>query len=294
MQAYQKTTTRIQDLDVAYAERGTGRPVVYIHGAVTTLEEGFIALGDCLGGTHRLICIDRPGHGLSTRGPGTGSAWRQAQILHGLLQTLAVHRPVMVGHSFGAAVAMAYALQFPQNVDGVVALSPVSFPEPRLEHLLFAPRSVPVGGAWLGALSAPVDALLMPVLWRAMFLPQLMTAAFQDRFPFDEAGGVSQLRADGDDAAAMTLSLARSAMLYWTCRVPVEVLQGDRDIVANPLHGRMLAALLPHGRFHTLPGMGHMAHHFVPDRVVQAVETVQRRSADGGAGLPAVIEATAA
>lgn len=294
MQDFRTETTVVRGLDIVHAERGAGRPVVYVHGAVTTLEEGIIGLGEALSSRHRLICIDRPGHGGSDRGPGTGSAWRQAELLHALLEQLSVDRPVMVGHSFGAAVAMAYALQFPEALEGVVALAPVAFPEARLEHLLFAPRSFPVGGFWLGTLAVPVDAMLLPMMWRGMFLPQTMTDVFRDRFPFVQAGGIAQLRGDGDDAAAMTASLARSAMLYWSCKVPVEVLQGDRDIVANPLHGRMLAALLPHGRFQNLPGMGHMAHHFMPDRVVQAVEIIHHRSANTAAELRGRPEVSAA
>ena len=262
----------IEGVDIAYAEAGAGPPVVYIHGALTTLEEGMIGLSEALVRDHRLIAIDRPGHGESGGDAGSGSIWRQARLIRGALAQLDVERPVIIGHSFGGAVAMAYALDFPQEVTGVVALAPIAFPEPRAELLMFAPRATPIAGQWLTLLSGPADALLLPLLWNGMFLPHPMPDAFREGFPFDLASGRSQVRADGQDAAAMLDSLSRSVTRYAACRVPVRILHGDRDLVVNPaLHGRPLAALLPEGRFTSLSGHGHMAHHFVPEMVASGV-----------------------
>lgn len=273
MQHFQRSVTPVQGLDVAHATVGDGRPVVYIHGAVTTLEEGLVGLGETLGAGHRLICIDRPGHGFSGADATTGSAWRQAALIRECINSLGVERPVFVGHSFGGAVALAYALQFPEAVAGVVALAPIAFPEPRLEQLIFGARTLPIAGPWLGQMARPLDSVLLPLMWEGMFLPQAMTPAFRDSFPFALASRREQLVADGQDAALMAAGLSRSAMSYWRCRVPVEVIQGDRDIVVNPLvHGRPLAALLPRGRFRSLPGLGHMAHHFVPEVVLDAID----------------------
>ncbi len=275
MQQFTRRTLTVDGLELAYAETGDGPPVVYIHGALTTLEEGMIGLAATLGARCRLIAFDRPGHGESAGDATTGSALRQAELIRGALVQLGVERPVVVGHSFGGAVAMAMALEFPDEVAGVVALAPVAFPEPRPELMMFGPRAAPLGGIWLSLVSAPADALLLPVLWNTMFLPHRMPPAFREGFPFGLAAGRSQTRADGQDATAMLASLTRSAMRYPACRVPVHILQGDRDLVVNPfVHGRPLAAVLPRGRFTSLPGHGHMAHHIVPEVVVEAVEAM--------------------
>jgi pimeloyl-ACP methyl ester carboxylesterase len=128
-------------------------------------------------------------------------------------------------------------------------------------------------------MAAPTDAVLLPALWEGMFLPQRMTPAFRDGFPFDLASGRTQLQADGQEALAMISSLSRSAPLYASCQVPVHVLQGDRDVVVNPmLHGRLLAAMLPRGQFINLPGLGHMAHHFAPGVVADSVRALHQPS----------------
>lgn len=284
---YQRQSVQLDRLSLAYARIGAGRPVVYIHGALTTLEEGLVGLAETLAPNFEITAFDRPGHGESGRDAGSGSTWRQAELIHAAMGRLGLERPVVVGHSFGGAVAMALALQYPDSVSGAVLLAPIAFPEPRLEIALFGSRALPVTGDWLSLLAAPTDALLLPALWDGMFLPQRMTPAFRDGFPFDLASGRSQLQADGQDALAMVRSLGRSAALYASCQTRVRVIQGDQDLVVNPLvHGRPLAALLPRGAFTSLPGLGHMAHHFAPEAVSAAIDDLFEHAGDRPAPRP--------
>lgn len=273
MQHSARTTTVVDGVTLSAASVGAGPPVVYLHGALTTLEEGLLALGPILAPHHRLIAFDRPGHGASGTGPGAGSAWRQAALIRAAVVEMGVSRPVIVGHSFGGAVATAYALQFPDEIAGVVALAPIAFPEPRLEQMMFGLRAIPGGGGdWLNAIAAPWDGVAMPLLWDGMFLPQAMPENFRSEFPFALSLRPSQLRADGEEALAMGVDLARSASAYAFARVQLRVLQGDRDAVVNPLrHGRPLAFLWPDSAFVSLTGLGHMAHHFAPERVLEAI-----------------------
>lgn len=272
---HDRRTLDAQGVSIAYAQTGTGPPVVYIHGALTTLEEGFAGLGPTLAPRFEVTAFDRPGHGESGKDATTGSVWRQAELITTAMTELGISRPVVVGHSFGGAVAMAMAIQSPEKVAGVVALAPIAFPEPRLEVALLGPRAWPVSGAWLSGVSAIADAVLLPVMWRSMFLPQSMTPDFEGQVPFALAGGYSQVRADGHDALMMMGSLMGAAAAYDGCQTPVHVLQGDRDLVVNPaMHGRPLAAFLPNGEFTWLPGLGHMAHHFAPEVVAKAIEAL--------------------
>jgi len=272
---YDRLIYETHGLPVAYAQIGAGKPVVYLHGALTTLEEGLIGLGPVLSTRFRLTAFDRPGHGQSGTDSGAGSIWRQAEVIVAAISDLGIERPVVVGHSFGGAVAMAMALQSPDAVSGVVALAPIAFPEPRPELALFGHRALPIAGAAVSGWSRMADAALLPALWHGMFLPQAMPEAFRSDFPFALAGGLSQVRADGQDALLVGAGLMRAATMYDGCQTPVHVLQGDRDLVVNPaLHGRPLAALLPQGRFTWLPGLGHMAHHFAPEVVADAIAAI--------------------
>lgn len=271
----QRHTLRSGGVDLTYGQRGKGRDVLYLHGALTTFEEGFIGLGPTLAKCVRLTAIDRPGHGGSGTLPGGGSIWTQADVITEACSELGLVRPIVIGHSFGGAVAMAMALHSPKAISGVIALAPIAFPELRAELTLFGPRALPgVGPAWT-ALARSTDPALLPGLWNGMFLPQAMTETFRAGFPFEKAGMPDRLQAEGADALLLAAGLAKAARLYDRCVVPVHILQGDRDMVVNPvLHGRRLAETLPDARFTWLEGLGHMAHHFAPEAVLAAVENL--------------------
>lgn len=259
--------------ELAYSQAGAGPDVILLHGALVTREDMILALLPSLAERFRVTAFDRPGHGGSGRLGPTGSPWRQAEAIHAACQALGVERPVIVGHSYGGAAALAFALQFPGDVAGVVALAPISFPEVRLEHLVFGPRGLPLlGPAFALAASTGLDPLMLPILWRAMFLPQEMPLRFAELFPFETAGRTAQTEAEGEDALLLNAGLTRSAMNYARCQVPVRIFGGEGDLVVNnALHGKLLARVLPDGEFERLAGLGHMLHHFAQPRIVEAV-----------------------
>jgi len=262
--------------DLAFAQVGAGPDVILIHGAITCLDDMAIGLFGSLEAQFRVTAFDRPGHGRNLVAL-AGSPDDQARAIHSAAQALGLVRPIVVGHSFGAVVAMAYALQFPDDTAGVVALSPIAFPEPRMEQLLFGPRATPGPvGFWAHTFGRLTDPMLLPILWRAMFLPQVMPARFAEVFPFERAGRPGQMLAEAQDAALMAPGAAWNAARYATCRVPVHVLAGDRDIVVNPaLHAEGLVRCLPRSRLTKLRGLGHMIHHFAQPAVVEAIRDMR-------------------
>jgi pimeloyl-ACP methyl ester carboxylesterase len=258
---------------LAYAETGTGADVVLLHGTMTSLDDMMVALAGRLAEQHHVVAFDRPGHGGSTRPPGDGSLATQARLVAEGIQHLGLKNPILVGHSAGAALALTIALHFAELTSGVVALAPLVFFEPRLEIFVFGPRGIPDAGPLVAATGArPLDAVLLPLLWNAMFAPQRMPDAFADAFPFAEFATVDEMVSTGEDALALAVDLPRNAFSYAECRVPVRILGGTSDVVVNNrLHGATLPLVMPDCTFENVDGIGHMLHHFVPDRVVQLV-----------------------
>jgi pimeloyl-ACP methyl ester carboxylesterase len=264
---------------IACAEAGGGEgcDVVLIHGTLMALEDMWLPLAPRLAGRHRVVAVDRPGHGLSVRRRLVdASPWRQAAAIREAIDHLGLRRPVVVGHSFGATVALCLALSHPDAVRGVVALAPLCFPEPRLEQALFGPRAVPgLGDGLATMLAGSLDRAMLPLLWRAIFLPQAVPPDFAARFPWLHASGPARMIAEGEDAMSVWPALARAAAAYPTCRVPVRILGGAADIVVNnALHGALAAAMIPGARFAWLRGTGHMLHHFHQNRVVAEAEAL--------------------
>ena len=215
-----------------------------------------------------------------------GSAWRQARLLRAALRELGVERPVLVGHSYGMAVVLAYAAQFPGEVRGLVCLGGgVAYPMPRLD---LAPLMLPalplVGGLLRTTLLQPVYRVLIPAMIRACFAPQAVPAHFADTLPLDFLLRPEQLRAVAEDFQALVPSLARLSRHYGEITLPVTVLAGEEDRIAYPkAHAQRLVRALPNATLELVPGIGHMIHHARPDLVVAAVASVMR-AADGPGG----------
>jgi pimeloyl-ACP methyl ester carboxylesterase len=272
---------RVDGLDLAYADTGgPGRPVVLVHGALTVLDDMLCALAPALCG-YRLVAFDRPGCGESDARPWIDAGLdRQGRRLSAAIHALGLERPVLVGHSMGASIALSMACRQPAGLAGVVAIAPLVTPELRLEHWLFAPRSVPGAGDLLTrAGSVYGDRALFSALWRAMFLPQSIPDQVLRDFPFALAGRSQAGVRLGEDAIAMGPDLIRLAATAARCPTPVCILGGDRDLVVrNGLNGRLLASLMPNARYLDIPGVGHMAHHFVPGQIRDAVDALSARA----------------
>jgi alpha-beta hydrolase superfamily lysophospholipase len=114
----------VENLRVHYIATGTGRTVVMIHGNagnVADFDFGTVAL---LSREYRVVAIDRPGHGSSGRPTQKAATIEyQAQLLHQTLTSLGISQPILVGHSWGAALALAYSLKYPGEVSGMVLLA---------------------------------------------------------------------------------------------------------------------------------------------------------------------------
>src|SRR5215472_472317 len=121
---------RLHVVELASAGAGDAPPVVLLHGASANLEDLRLALGAQLARAHRVILVDRPGHGFSDRPGGLADAspGRQAALIAEALARLGVGRAVMAGFSLSGAVAAAYALDFPARVAALVLLAPVTHP----------------------------------------------------------------------------------------------------------------------------------------------------------------------
>lgn len=260
-------------------ETGQGSPVVLVHGVLGGAEDMAMGLFDALSPTHRLIAVDRPGHGFSRRERFESAPTRQAELIRGALLQLGVERPVVLGHSLGGAVALAYARAWPAEVRGLVLLAPAAYPEFRpFEHTYLTPRATP----WFGPLVSQaahhgVDPAVLPLMQKAMFAPQEIPEAWARGFPHERVIRAEQMTANGEDMAEMP-ALAELAMSYRSIAAPAVILSGDKDGIVSPnRHARALVQALPNARLEMLPGLGHMIHHFAADRIAAAVEELSAR-----------------
>ena len=165
-----------------YIEKGEGPPVVLLHGNVVTAED-FQTSGvlDLLARRHRVIAFDRPGFGYSDRPHGSAwSARAQADLLRAAFVVLGIDHPVVLGHSLGASVALALALNHPEEVRGLVLVSGYYYPTLRADVLLSSPAAIPLLGDLLRySISPLLGKLMQPLLLKGMFAPLRVPANFK-------------------------------------------------------------------------------------------------------------------
>jgi pimeloyl-ACP methyl ester carboxylesterase len=107
---------------LAYVESGAGEPtVVLLHGMACVHEHMLPVLGH-LESRHRCVAVDLRGHGASDAPHDAYAMDDFLADLDGLIGDLGLGRPVLVGHSFGGSIALAYADRYPERVAALVML----------------------------------------------------------------------------------------------------------------------------------------------------------------------------
>ncbi|PWK34997.1 alpha/beta fold hydrolase [Cupriavidus plantarum] len=276
---------RLIDVDgvrLHFLERGAGSPVVLLHGNGVQLED-FIACGlfDRLAQRRRVIAFDRPGFGHSSRPrnhmwtPGLQALW-----LGKALTQLGATRPVVVGHSWGALVAMAMGLQVPEDVGGLVLLSGYYYPTARLDVPMNLPAAVPGVGDVLQHTALPILARAgLKRALRRMFAPAPVPADFLRTVPRELLVRPRQLRAAAEDTAFMIPAVTQMRREYARLRVPLTLFTGKDDRIVDPAaHTVRLYDELPRSQLRVASG-GHMVHYAAPGEIADAVEALSVASA---------------
>jgi pimeloyl-ACP methyl ester carboxylesterase len=225
--------------------------------------------------SYRAIAIDRPGFGYSERPRGTAwTAAAQAELLPRVFALLGIERPIVVGHSLGTMVALALALNHPDQVGGLVLASGYYYPTARADVLLVSPSAAPILGDLLCYTLAPLTGEAMaPRMIRKMFSPQPVPARFDSQFPVGLMLRPSQIRAASKDATHMVPDAWGMADRYPQLSCPVAIVAGDADAVVDlKAQAQRLHAAVPRSRLDVFAGTGHMTHHADPARVVRAID----------------------
>lgn len=264
-----------------YVERGQGpRTVVLVHGNGSMVQD-FLSSGvvDLLAQDHRVIVVDRPGYGYSSRPHGLPwTAALQARVLWEGLRRLGVRRPILVGHSWGTLVTLNMALDHPDEVAGLLLMSGYYYPEMRADIPVFGGPAVPgIGDLMRYTLSPLVGRAIAPKLIQRLFAPRQVPKAFREGFPVSLALRPWQIRAAAQDTVAMLPGAAALRPRLERVRMPTFILAGTDDgVVDLSRHPRWLHRMIPGSRLELVPGTGHMVHHAEPELVADLVGDLAR------------------
>jgi pimeloyl-ACP methyl ester carboxylesterase len=268
----------IEDVRVHYVERGKGPPLVLLHGNGAMIHDFVISgIFDRLAERFRVIAIDRPGFGHTNR-PSSRiwTAAKQAELVDKALARLDVEQAVVIGHSWGTLVALSLALDHPGRARSLVLLAGYYFPTLRADVLAFSMLATPVVGDLLDWTVMPIIGwVLRPLVFQRIFAPFAVSPRFNAEFPTELALRPSQIKASATDTELMALSAAAIAGRYVELRMPVVIMAGTHDQIVD--FGRQslrLAEAVPNATLIPCDDVGHMIHHDIPDKVVEAVDLV--------------------
>ena len=99
----------IKDVDINYIEYGEGDDIVLLHGWGQNIAM-MKPVGDQLKG--HIIILDLPGYGESTEPPNVWTIYDYVECVHEFLNSIGVKNPIMMGHSFGGKISLAYASKY--------------------------------------------------------------------------------------------------------------------------------------------------------------------------------------
>lgn len=260
--------------------RGQGPDLVMIHGANGNARDFSFDLMDRMAGEFRVIAFDRPGFGFSDGFGGPESPVDQADILRAAAAALDVENPIVLGHSYGGAVALAWALRAPSDVAGLTLLAPVTHPWPGDLGLWYRITASPLGRylilptiAALAPRSAVENAL------SGVFAPDPVPEGYLDHLGVSLTMRRGQLALNAQQVNSLIDYVEAMAPGYPALTMPIEIVHGTADkTVLIDIHADRMIREVEAANLTRIDGGGHMPHHAQPEDVVDAIHRTARRA----------------
>jgi pimeloyl-ACP methyl ester carboxylesterase len=253
------TFVDVDGLRIHVERRGNrGPPVVLLHGYLGSTATWYPAL-EHLGDQVRAVAVDLPGHGYSSKPlDGVYTLPWYAALLPRLWRALDVDAPVVLAHSFGAAVAMHALAGNPSLARGLVMVSPMVAGDaapPGLRVARAFPRFMRrVFGSKLGRAAMPV------LVRRAGFTRRDIHCPLRARrllWNLDTPGGWEAATAVGLNAFAH----APGPAMWRQVNTPVLMFWGEQDPIHPPGVGAEVCRnLAGPSRLVVLPAASHNCH----------------------------------
>ena len=242
--------------------------LVLVHGLGDGATEDWLPLIERLQARYHILTLDLPGFGGSDAGDGDYSPTRYAQLLR-LLAKRHIGRPFhLAGHSMGAAIALRYAANYPQDIKTLTLVDAAGI----LHRLAYTKYLAPLGLEQLAGRELPARNLF------SQLAGELLDRA-QQRLPVDPELllDIPPLRRKmlGDKPGALAAyALVKEDFSRVPQRIeaPTLILWGEHDRIAPVRTGQVLDALIPRSELHIIAGAGHAPISQRPDQVLALMQ----------------------
>ncbi|MEL7026989.1 MAG: alpha/beta hydrolase [Pseudomonadota bacterium] len=274
----------VEGRQVHYVEKGDGPPIVLIHGAFGSLRDFTFDLMDRLAETHRVIAFDRPGLGYSDAlyddafSSRAESPADQARILAAAAEKLGAENPIVLGHSFGGIVAMAWALD--HDPAAVVMVAGVALPWPGDLGWIYRVNGTVFGGGLIApALTGFTPEARINAGVHSTFLPGPMPDGYDTHIGTYMPLRLPIFRANARQVNWLRPHVVEMEKRYGDLTMPIEIVHGSADeTVPIRVHSGPMSERYDNVTLTIVDGAGHMPHHSHPDAVVAAVARATQRA----------------
>ena len=272
-------STASGDVDIHYLRKGSGIPVVMLHGRDGSLQEFTLSIFDKVTNNYEAITLDRPGYGYSEcLDPDKLTTKGQARLINEALKKLEIEKPIMVGHSYGGAVMLQYLLDYPDQVSGAVSLGGVAYVDDPPDESFFAlPRFPIVGPLVTNTVVIPFARPIARGIYEQAFCPAEAPERYINTISSLYIRPV-QFTATAYELAAMYESVGKISLRYNEITVPVTIIFGSSDQMLDYVEdGQRLYKALPDARLIIVENAGHKMHHTHPDIVMDAIDQLAEK-----------------
>mgnify|MGYP002633294903 CR=1 FL=1 len=256
---------------IAVVDVGTGTNVVFVHGTPSSAFEFRHAIA-ALKADYRCIAVDHLGFGNSDKPSGGDYSLAAHQRRFGLAMTaLEVRDAVFVLHDFGTSIALAWMLEHPDRVRGVVIANTFLWPATGFLRLILAFYATSPG-RWLYRVANLSAGILLPWAWgtHRPLTPEVHRGYLEPFLHSEDRHATAALPGELIGATLTSLEPRASELGQW----PVRAVWG----MADPLVGRneldRWRGLVPALEVEEVPDAGHFVADEAPDAIVRAVNAL--------------------
>lgn len=262
-----------------YLTAGNGFPLVVLHGNDGSAADFEMSMLDTLAADYRTYVFDRPGHGYSEPVAGTSRYLdRQSAILHGAFKRLGLKRALVLGHSWGALLALNHALRYPNDVAGLLLVAPVGFYTHELQtEAFYRTLSLPVLGDAIARLLMLFGRNKIDRALERAFYPQKPPKDYIEAFA-SMLLRPGQLMSFARDELCISSSVEQISDMYCSVAAPVSILCGDKDrLLFSDNQAAKLKKAIPSAELKIIENAGHMIPFTHPQEVMEALRELKSR-----------------
>jgi len=264
-----------------YYQTGNGEDIIFIHGSMGSVED-WEALYPLLKDRYRITAFDRPGMGFSDIKENDYTIDGNAIIAREIINRLELKKVIIVGHSYGGAIALRMAIEHDANIKGYLLLAPIGYliDDPNAGFFTTKMISIPIYGKGLLVFLNPIigGGKVEKNLLRYMKGDE---ALFPENFiPFRKElwNKAISMATRARQTDSYNNEIMNYANQYAKIKHRVSIIAGENDRRQIVIQNDRMAEEIPNCKYVKLKSANHYIQYARPNEVVKALDELSENN----------------